>query len=261
MVMVDATEQLTQTYSRVLIMPAANDDAIEAPLPPGLSGLLEQPYDIDIHLPGVVAPPNADRRLTTPMIVTLFHGQESLNRLTINRQQLYLLHFQRDSNRWQLIPPSGQSEALNWLATAPVIEDGIYAIGWSNIPNFTRIPTLIADSGPISVTEPIRYQMILPANPELIEPNDAFMAVGLPPGIEFADYLHCSAAECFYDPARRVIQWQGLIEPDDLIIVSFDLILNVTPSMPCPPTVMLQGQFFDGLANQSAQAETEIGCP
>jgi len=261
MVMVDATEALTQTNSRVLIMPAAVSDAISAPLPPGLSGVLEQALDIDIHLPTVVATANHDRQLTTPMILTLFHGQESLTRLAINRQQLHLLHFQRGSGRWQMVPPSGQSEALNWLATTPVTEDGIYAVGWSNIPNLGRFPALIADSGPISVTEPIRYQMLLPANPELAEPNDAFMAVGLPLGIEFADYLHCSSAQCFYDPARRVIQWQGLIEPGDLMIVSFDLILNVTPSTPCQSAVVLQGQFFDGLANQSSQAVTQINCP
>lgn len=260
MLTVDATQQLTQTHSRVIVMPAADIDAVLAPLPPGLNGTLEQPLDVDIHLPGITTTLNVDRRLTVPMILTLFHGRAALNRLGINHQQLQLLHFQRSSGRWQLIPASGQSTSLNWLATTPVMEDGIYAVGWSNIPNLGRVPALLADTGPIPVAEPIRYQMLLPGNPELTTPSDAFMAVVLPPGLEFADYLHCPREECFYEPTQRVVQWQGAIGPDELVIVGFDLIVDVTPTTPCPPVVDLQAQFFDGVGAQFSQASTQIDC-
>jgi hypothetical protein len=82
----------------------------------------------------------------------------------------------------------------------------------------------------------------------------------LPTGWEFADYLDCTKADCFYDSDRRVLQWQGLLEPGDLIIMSFDLRLNVTPTTPCPPLVTLQAQFFDGVAAYTSQAATQIAC-
>jgi len=123
--------------NRVIIMPAANFDALSQPLA-GLAGLVGTPLDLDILLPEnqetCPQPAPGDHTLPLPVVLTLYYDQSVIDRLGITdeKNQLELLHFVRDvqgKGRWSVVDTSNVSQALNWIAGS-VIEDGIYAIGW-----------------------------------------------------------------------------------------------------------------------------------
>ena len=80
-------------------------------------------------------------------VLTFFYSQDAVDRLgrrgnpyrqngvdqpAVGEDQLVVLHFSRATSTWQVVPISGRSSVLNWLATVPVSEDGIYAIGWTS---------------------------------------------------------------------------------------------------------------------------------
>jgi hypothetical protein len=66
------------------------------------------------------------------LVVTLFYSQAVIDRLGVREDQLVVLHFDPRENVWQIVQTSSRnrSATLNWLTTAPVDSDGIYAIGW-----------------------------------------------------------------------------------------------------------------------------------
>ena len=138
---VDAALATPGQRNRVIVMPAANYQALTAPLPPNIRGLVGLPLDIDVLLPGGplaalagrrdVAEP--DRPLPAPVRITLFYPREAVERLAIREEQLRVLHFSaQQSGMWREVPLAGASQQLGWLTTIPVQEDGIYAVGWSD---------------------------------------------------------------------------------------------------------------------------------
>ncbi|NJN55665.1 MAG: PKD domain-containing protein [Anaerolineae bacterium] len=118
--MVAANTAVTGTNNQVMLMPAASYEALTAPLPPGFVAVVGQPIELDVLLPI----PH------TPWLLTLFYPQTAVDRLGLNEAHLELLHYSRSLNQWQVVGVSGRSPLLNWLASLPVMEDGIYAIGW-----------------------------------------------------------------------------------------------------------------------------------
>ncbi|MCL4264121.1 MAG: PKD domain-containing protein [Anaerolineae bacterium] len=112
------------TTNQAILMPAADYDALTAPLPPGFAAIVGTAVDLDVLLPV----PN------TPWLLTLFYPQTAVDRLGLNEAQLELLHYSRALNQWQVVAVSGRSPLLNWLASGPVVEDGIYAVGWRSVP-------------------------------------------------------------------------------------------------------------------------------
>jgi hypothetical protein len=59
-----------------------------------------------------------------PYVLTLFYLQDPAD-----RAMGLLFHVSRATKTWSQVPISGRSTTLNWLASEPVREDGIYAIG------------------------------------------------------------------------------------------------------------------------------------
>lgn len=132
--MASATAPAPGAENQAMMMPAASFDALLAPLPPGFTAVIGLPLDLDVLLPT----PNA------PFILTLFYGQAAIDRLGADEFQLELLHYSRSLNQWQVVGVSGRSALLNWVASVPVTQDGIYAVGWRQIPppvaNFNAFP-------------------------------------------------------------------------------------------------------------------------
>jgi hypothetical protein len=116
----------------VSYMPAAHRAALDAPLPPGIGGLLGIPLDIRItffpdqcpsRVPGQPIP------LPVNVLLNLGYSQDEVDRLGLDEAtQLQILRYlpQFGWAIWQQV--SGNSD-LNWLTTT-TNEDGIYAIGW-----------------------------------------------------------------------------------------------------------------------------------
>lgn len=146
-VMVDSPGPI-QGRSQVVAMPAAEPRILHAALPSGVVGILGRPVDLDILMPGAQpAPPvsapgaaeemegvqAADAVLPMPVVVTLFYSQAAFDRLAILETQLIMLHFDRASGIWTTLSngSAGTAGSMNWLATPPTAQDGIYAIGWT----------------------------------------------------------------------------------------------------------------------------------
>ncbi len=126
--------------NRVIVMPAANYEALTRSLGQDLDGkeiqgIISGPWDIDILLPENGACPSlvpGDHTLPVSVTLTLFYNQEIVDQLGISQKNLRLLHYNNipEHGFWEVVGIAGGSPALNWLATVPVNEDGIYAIGW-----------------------------------------------------------------------------------------------------------------------------------
>ena len=114
--------------NRLIIMPAANYQALIAPLPPTIEGLIDMPLDLDVLLP----PVNPG---TANVEVTLFHRPNSAQPIPANNCHLKILHFNSQLNQWEIVGPTDHNDQLNWAnATAPFNQAGIYATAWSNDP-------------------------------------------------------------------------------------------------------------------------------
>ncbi|MFZ0543950.1 MAG: PKD domain-containing protein [Candidatus Promineifilaceae bacterium] len=120
--------------NQVMMMPAASYDALLAPLPTGFTAVVGLPLDLDV----IVPTPNAS------LVFTLFYSQAAVDRVGVDETQLELLHYSRTLNQWQVVGVSGRSTLMNWVASVPVTEDGIYALGWRPVPpplaNFDALP-------------------------------------------------------------------------------------------------------------------------
>lgn len=120
--------------NKLLISPAADYAAVLAPLPAGIGGLVGPPLDLDILLPGMVALRPGDHQLPSPVQLTLFYPQEVVDQLGLAEEQLNLLHFNRQLGQWQTVGVSGRSSYLNWVASQPIQQDGLFAVGWNAAP-------------------------------------------------------------------------------------------------------------------------------
>lgn len=196
-VTIDATQPVSGERNRVSVMPAASYEAVVAPLPPGIGGIVGFPLDLDILLPGG-APPSSDRPLPVPVVLTLFYSQDVIDRLGVREDRLRLLHFSRRTGAWETVPISGRSEMLNWLSTVPVSEDGIYAIGFTAEvtpptpvlpppPPPMRLPTLPPAPAPLPpppvvIVPPVLVPPFLVPPPVLVPPFPPVIIVPpLPP--------------------------------------------------------------------------------
>lgn len=121
-VMVDTTPAGTAGGpSRVLHMPAADYNALTAPLPFGVAGIIGAPVDLDVLVSGNTSP---------FMIVTLAYNQHVIDRLNIRKDQLTLLYFDHTRQSWVMLQNVVRGDADNWLAALSQFGDGVYAIGY-----------------------------------------------------------------------------------------------------------------------------------
>ncbi|CAG0926988.1 hypothetical protein TFLX_00292 [Thermoflexales bacterium] len=152
LVMVDAAQPIVGSRNQVIVMPAAEYAAITASLPVTIQGLVGTPLDIDVLLPAGPVKRSEGRSASVSLVFTLFYSQDTIDRLGLREDQLHILHFDRQTQAWQMVPSSGRSETLNWIASAPIGEAGIFAIGWAADPphaNFIANP--LAGPAPLTV--------------------------------------------------------------------------------------------------------------
>jgi hypothetical protein len=135
--------------NRVIFMPAASYEALtrslgEAQKDPEYpeqevrdQGVLEVPLDIDFMLPvnGKCTSLGPGDTLPVPVTLTMFYNQETIERLkgqelSIDEGNLRILHYDRRTNQWSEVGVASRDPELDWIATEPVREAGIYAIVW-----------------------------------------------------------------------------------------------------------------------------------
>lgn len=123
--------------NRVMVMPATDVAALTSALPFTRTTLAAQPLDIDILLG-----PNCDNHQAftdatipnqiTPLRLTLFYNQESIERMGIDENELTIIHFTRSVGGWKELFPVQRNRDLNWVATTLGVgeTDGIFAVVW-----------------------------------------------------------------------------------------------------------------------------------
>jgi hypothetical protein len=126
-IMLDLAETvpLEGERNRVIIMPAANYQALIAPLPISITTLVDVPLDIDILLPGLDANPRN-------ILLTMFHRdrEDQAVPAPVGGCEPQVLRFNRQTSQWSIIAAAGSSDQLNWsAATGQVDQGGIYAVG------------------------------------------------------------------------------------------------------------------------------------
>jgi hypothetical protein len=140
--MVDAGQVLDGACNRVVLMPAADQAALDSPLPTypnsppaSFEGLVGLAWDVAVLLPGAnpgTCAPTPDDQLPVPVSVTLFYSQDLVDQLGLAESQLRLLHYFRANAMWADVTAPGNADAdLNWVASVPLTEAGIFAIGWT----------------------------------------------------------------------------------------------------------------------------------
>lgn len=253
---VDAITPVAEADNLVLMMPMANIPALAAPLPPGIDGLLGLPLDVDVGLAGAAA--RQDDQLPAPVVMTFFFGQAELDRLESSTTQTQLLHFRPGPNRWEVLSFSGRSPHLHWLATRPLAEMGIFAVGRASA-GFGVTPQMFGDPGPTPVEQPLRFLIALPASTNIMTPTMGTIQNPLPPFVATAEPVTCSLGECFFDPVARMVFWQGEVQAGDLVVLSYDLHIDPgTPPSMLPPVLINQAQAFDGEAEYILTAQTQL---
>jgi hypothetical protein len=104
-----------------------------------VQGVLEVPLDIDFVLPinGKCTSLGPGDTLPVPVTLTMFYNQDTIDRLkireppiNIDEGNLRILHYDRNANEWSEVGVAGRDPELDWIATEPVQEAGIYAIAW-----------------------------------------------------------------------------------------------------------------------------------
>ncbi len=120
--------------SQVVVMPAANFQALATPFGPtsNVRGIVAPPLDVDILLLGAWCPDPifCDHFLPVPVTLTFFFGQETLGQLGITPGNLQIYHYQRNTGQWVNVPIMDINPELGWISTQPINEDGIFAVVW-----------------------------------------------------------------------------------------------------------------------------------
>jgi hypothetical protein len=135
--------------NRVIFMPAANYEALTRSLggvqkgpedrvqKVPVQGVLEVPLDIDFVLPinGKCTSLGAGGTLPVSVTLTMFYNQDTIKRLegqdlSIVEGNLRIFHYNRNTNEWSEVDVASRDPELDWVATEPVREAGIYAIVW-----------------------------------------------------------------------------------------------------------------------------------
>ena len=141
--MVDSNQVLDGPCNKVVIMPAANQQALNSPLPTVINnpkasfqGIVGQVWDVDVLMPGASpgsCDPNQNGLLPAPVYVTLFYSQEIIDQLGISEGQLHVLHYYSANGVWMDVSaPGGADPNLNWVSSIPLNEAGIFAVGWTS---------------------------------------------------------------------------------------------------------------------------------
>lgn len=248
---------------QVLILPAADRGAVDAPLPPGVSTLLGHPWDVDVVLPpsmvrgARMASQGPDRFLAKPVVLTLFYSQQRVNSLGVGENHLRLLRYDRAGHRWTFVPGAGQSTRLNWLASQPVWWDGIYGVGV-----LASLQTgKYAPQGPVAPGDPIPYTVVIAPGLPITTPVQMALVDPLPQGVEMGDLLVCTPGACQYREDIRTVIWQGVVQPGEAATVFFNVFVAPAEPTACPEEIVNRAQIFEGDRGRSVEARTQVACP
>ncbi len=134
LVMVDRIEDpdLETSCNRVMVMPAADYDALNVPM--DAEALVSPPLDLDILFGNDVNGQCTSSGKTEmdefkPLRLTLFYNEDAVQRLGIaDESQLKILQYVPELKEWAAAE-SAVDVDLNRVSTS-ISEDGIYAIGW-----------------------------------------------------------------------------------------------------------------------------------
>lgn len=269
---IDAPLVTRDVANQILLMPTTNALAREAALPPGFVGGLGSPFDIKIAVTDSSAP-NANQ-LPLPAVLTFFFNQASADSAALDHNaaaRLFsasqthavpmpqLLSFQPRTQQWQVVQSSGRSENLNWIATEPVTETGIYMVGQPVSEDFGTTIQLLTDTGLHSLTTPLRYLVIMPAASSVSTPTAAFLkSHPLSPFIHDVENINCNIGNCFYEEHARKVNWQGLLKAGDVVYLSFNLRLDASKSEQLPPSLAYTVDAFDGATNYTLNSSIVI---
>lgn len=245
---VDSTEPLAGG-SGVLLLPADQQRARQASLPPGSQGLLASPLTVKV----------ATSTTQPAWVTTLFYGKDALESLGITDQNAYLVRFDSTSNRWLPIPAPSSSDALGWLATPPLSEASLLAVAWSPQPNIGKVPTLLVDTETIGNGDIVRSQIILPAASNAPLSATGVISYFLPDQLTLLAPPDCSVGVCDYDAATRILHWQGSFGAVRGVVLNTDAIYQSVPT--CIPQVQHSATVFDGQTWHALQTVTQVNCP
>lgn len=111
--------------------PARSSEALAAPLPPGIGGIIGYPRLIRISLPFDICPtlvPGQNAGFAQNVIINIGYMQSDLSQLGVSESNLVLLHFDPVTG-WFVGQTIDINQELNWVAGS-IAEDGIYALGF-----------------------------------------------------------------------------------------------------------------------------------
>ncbi|MFN8446853.1 MAG: hypothetical protein U0175_39025, partial [Caldilineaceae bacterium] len=235
--------------SGVFLLPADQQPAQQAPLPPGSQGLLASPLSVKVTTS--TAQPS--------LIATFFYGKDTLTLLGITDQNAYLVRFDPTSNRWLPIPAIHSSGSLGWIATPPLSDMSLIAVAWSPQPNIGKVPNLLVDTGTIANGELVHSQVVLPAASNVPLTATGVISYFLPDQLTLLAPPDCTPGTCAYDVATRIVHWQGEFGDERGVVVSSAALYQSVP--PCTPQIQHHATVFDGQTWHTLQATTQVNCP
>ena len=111
--------------------PARSSEALAAPLPPGVGGIIGHPWLIRASLPFDSCPnltPGQNAQFSQNVILNIGYLQADVAQFGVPESNLVILHFDPVFG-WFTGQTIDVNQELNWLAAA-IAEDGIYAVGF-----------------------------------------------------------------------------------------------------------------------------------
>jgi hypothetical protein len=250
--------------ARIWSLSCRQPTALQAALPLGVGGTNGSPFEVQVLLPSVtngsqvVAASSQAATPSTPVLVSMFYDKAAAAQPQLKPNQSQLLQYLPTTGRWQIIAPSGQSAALSWVASQPLSETGILAVGRMISPDFGLKPEMYAVASKSPNRSPIRVQIVMPAASTILT-KSAFVRSAVPLEIDQVSQLQCNFGNCAYDPPTRQVLWQGAVDNQDLLVLSFELNLDSTiPPGHLPKTITLTATAFDGLVEHALSASVSV---
>lgn len=268
LVTVDGAAGFPAGPNLVFMMPTANSAALRAALPPGVSGAMGSPFEVQVLLANTGNNPVTASSLVTegtpvalPVLLSMFYDKATADQFNLKPNQSQLLQYQAGTKQWQLVALSGRSETLSWLATQPLSSTGVMAVARMTSPDFGLKPEIYARAGKPPNPSPIRVQLVMPAASTILT-TSAFVRSDLPVAIQEVRQIQCNLGSCSYEPATHQVLWQGSITPNALLIFSFELYLDDTiPPGHLPKALTLVATAFDGAREHALSVDVPLRGP
>ncbi|NJN84178.1 MAG: hypothetical protein HC802_19145 [Caldilineaceae bacterium] len=143
------------------------------------------------------------------------------------------------------------------------IHDGVYTHAAVTETPLQCVPVKRSSRETVSAGEQFGYTIALPAHPTTTGPVNASVQDPLSPLVEFVEgSLTCShnQPQCQYNEGSHTVSWNGLLQPGEQLVMTFDVTTSDPLPPACPPEIINQAQLFDGVDNRLVQAITTLDC-